>query len=758
LATDRDRERVVLRAKGQATIRAAIALFVFTASAAGPTVSFASAGSLPDGRAFEVVTPLEKNGGDVIADSQRTRAAADGSAIGFVSLSGFGDVHGTGVATEYISRRSTSPTPGDNGWSTHGITPLQGSIPLPALEAGMEPFYSGEMSNNLDAGVFFAYSPLTNDPGVANVPNLYVRHDLLTPGPGTYELVSGCPLCDTTNTPLPPPGTTFPGRLLPFLAWASPDFQHVAFEVRQNLTPDAPAQPATCSATDTDFCVSRAYEWDDGVTRLAGILPDGRPADGSIIGHGAGANHAAARTVHTISDSSDGHTRVFFTQPTDPAGNSSSQLPDHSPQQHDVITSLSGNVFMRVDHSFSEQLNASERQGASSFAPAEFLDASSDGTRVFFMTSQALTDDAPLGGTKIYMYDATKPGADPHNLTLMTPAVGGLNADGLIGESDDGHYVYMIAHGQLVRGGPALDEGGFYLWHDGQISFIGPSPDGTAETEDLEFGDELFPQHSRVTPDGRHLLFSALSGDGLTGYDHGACQTTLGCREFYVYSADSSTPLQPDIACASCNPSGAPATQMASSIVRENSGGTQRSWHLNHAISSDGRFVFFSSAEALVPGDTNGKSDAYEYDVTNRTAHLLSSGTDPSDSWFLDASADGSDAFIITRERLVGWDTDGAYDIYDARINGGFPEPTPANACAGTGCQGLPAPPLPGITAASSTFTGKGNITATRPTHPRAARCKRGYVRRHVKGKGKTKCVKRKHRHAHKHPRIRPRR
>jgi hypothetical protein len=757
LAADRDRERVVLRARSQATIRAAIALFVFTAIAAAPMASVASAGSPPDGRAFEVVTPPEKNGGDVIADSQRTRAAADGSAIGFVSLSGFGDVHGTGVATEYISRRSTSPTPGDNGWSTHGITPVQGSIPLPALEAGMEPFYSGEMSTDLNAGVFFAYSPLTNDPGVANVPNLYVRHDLLTPGPGTYEVVSGCPLCDTTNTPLPPLGTTFPGRFLPFLAWTSPDFEHVIFEVRQRLTADAPAQPLVCDAANSLWCRARLYEWDHGVVRFVGVLPDGSAADVSIAGSGAGATHAAARMVHTVSDGSDGHSRIFFTQPTNDTGQTSSELPDRSDDQAVLNATPTGNVYMRVDHQLTEQLNASERTAPAPFAPAIFLDASVDGTRVFFMTRQALTDDSPAGGNKIYMYDATKSGSDQHNLTLMTPQTGGpVDGDGLIGESTDGHYVYMVVHGQLVRGGPALNEGGIYLWHDGEISFIGPAPTSSAKREELEFGDELFPQQSRVTFDGRHLLFSAQSGAGLTGYDHGQCQTTfgIGCRELYVYSADSSTPLQPDIACASCNPSGAPATQMASSIVRKNSGGTQASWHLNHAISDDGRFVFFSSAEALVPQDRNGKSDAYEYDVTNRTVHLLSSGTDPSDSWFLDASADGSDAFIVTRERLVGWDTDGAYDIYDARINGGFPEPTPANACAGTGCQGLPTPPLPGITAASSTFTGKGNITATKPTHPRAARCRRGYVRKHLKHH-KTKCVKRKHRHAHKNPKGR---
>ena len=59
---------------------------------------------------------------------------------------------------------------------------------------------------------------------------------------------------------------------------------------------------------------------------------------------------------------------------------------------------------------------------------------------MFFLTNQALTDDDPIGGGNLYMYDATKPASDPHNLTLVSSGAGGI-----INASEDGRYVYFIS-------------------------------------------------------------------------------------------------------------------------------------------------------------------------------------------------------------------------------------------------------------------------------------------------------------------------
>jgi hypothetical protein len=721
--------------RGRARRVVAATVVAFAAWAALVT----GAAALPDGRAYEMVSPPHKNGGDVIAESQRTRAAADGDGVGFTSLRAFGDAQGTGVAVDYLSERSTEPAPGTNGWTTHGITPLQAGMSVRAvLLTALEPLYVGDFSDDLDRGVFFAWSPLTDAPSVKDVVNLYRRTDLRTPGAGQYDLITACPLCDATSTPLAPlPGNALAAPLAPFLADASPDMRHVIFESRQRLTGDTPLQASNRA---------RLYSWDDGTLRLAGRIPiapaiecddAGAPvctaADVSIAGQGAGANHATWLTPHTVSDGSDGHTRTFFTRPT----NNGTSL---------AASGFVGNLYMRVDDTVTAQINASET-GPTGFAPAHFLDASVDGSRAFFMTAQALTADAPSDGQgKLYMYDGTKPASAPDNLTFLS-ADGELgdgsdpaNVRGLIGTSDDGSYVYFLAEGQLVSDEPLGTDPNIYLWHDGDISYIGPSPRGTAQIEISVVTSNYIQLHrqARVTPDGRHLLFSAISGAGLTGYDHGSCESGLGvgCRELYVYSADNG-----DLVCASCNPSGAPATRMATTGVRANQGATRPTWHQNRALSDDGARVFFSTAEALVPEDTNGRIDAYEYDVAAGAVHLLSSGKSPADSWFLDASSDGDDAFFVTREQLVGWDADQAYDLYDARVGGGFPEPARALVpCTGDVCQGLLGTPPGGPAAGSALLTGAGNASGT--LKPRAKKCRRGFVKKRVRGK--RKCVKRK--------------
>ena len=683
------------------------------------------AGPLPDDRAYEVVSPPQKNGGDIVAEASRTRAAEDGSAIAFLSLAGFGDIVGKPIVGEYISQRS-SAAQGDNGWRTHSITPVQSLIPFDALQSELEPFYVGELAPDLSAGVYSAYGPLTDDPNVANVPNLYRRSNLRAPGPGLYELVTACPLCDLLNAPLPTPpasGLT-PSQTRPLVAWASPQLDHVVFQSKLSLTADVPANLSGCNPPRlSDSCPSRVYEWSDGSVRLAQILPDGRPADAAVAGQSFS---ETKRSPHVVSDGSDGHSRVFFTQLADATGQTASQLSGDARRQLNQGTS--GNVFMRVDDAVTEQLNATET-APDDYAPATFLDASGDGTRGFFLTRQALTDDALSSNLfKLYMYDASKPGSDPHNLTLLNPEGGDVR--GLAGISDDGRYAYIVALGQLVRGGPSLNGAtGLFVWNDGAIRHIGQVPGDAGQVE--LFTSTVQLSQARVTPDGRHVVFSARTGEGLTGEDHGNCVTSLldGCRQLYVYSADSG-----QLACVSCHPSGVPPTTEATIAVRRNNGGARLTWHRTRAINNSGSRVFFSTAEALVPDDTNGKIDAYQYDVPTRELHLLSSGKSTSDSWFLDASASGDDVFFLTREALVGWDRDGAYDIYDARVGGGFPEPAPpVEPCTGDACR-PPASSAPGTPAASSrAFEGLGNEPGR--LKRRAHRCTRRRAR--ARGRGK---------------------
>jgi hypothetical protein len=108
-----------------------------------------------------------------------------------------------------------------------------------------------------------------------------------------------------------------------------------------------------------------------------------------------------------------------------------------------------------------------------------------------------------------------------------------------------------------------------------------------------------------------------------------------------------------------------------------------------NAIDAAGDRVFFQTEESLLPEDTNGKFDVYEWHEGE--LGLISPGYQPLESTFGGASRDGLSALIATNATLVAEDEDGeGRDIYDARIGGGFPEPSPPVECTPATCP-LPA-------------------------------------------------------------------
>jgi hypothetical protein len=180
----------------------------------------------------------------------------------------------------------------------------------------------------------------------------------------------------------------------------------------------------------------------------------------------------------------------------------------------------------------------------------------------------------------------------------------------------------------------------------------------------------------------------------------------------------------------SCSPTG-----------EEGGGGQLPEWTQNGLISSplyqsrylsdDGR-VFFQSTAALVPQDTNGLTDVYEYEpqgvgsctsssttfseTSGGCVGLISSGTSSDESTFLDASENGDDVFFLTRQRLVSQDYDAAFDVYDAHVcSGAAPcvsQTALPPACTTTdSCRTAPSP-QPALFGASGsgTFSGAGNI------------------------------------------------
>ena len=169
-------------------------------------------------------------------------------------------------------------------------------------------------------------------------------------------------------------------------------------------------------------------------------------------------------------------------------------------------------------------------------------------------------------------------------------------------------------------------------------------------------------------------------------------------------------------------------------------------------LSDDGSRLFFETYDRLLPADESPARDVYEfelpgagsctqasasYDPASGGCHfLISSGTSDEQSRIVDASANGRDIFLSTRSVLTGWDVNENYDVYGARVGGGFPEPAPERICQGEACVPPvgPAPSQP--SAATPGVQNAGNPPARKPkTHKHRKRHR--HKKSHAKAKHK---------------------
>ncbi len=334
-----------------------------------------------------------------------------------------------------------------------------------------------------------------------------------------------------------------------------------------------------------------------------------------------------------------------------------------------------------------------------------FQGASTDGSKVFFTKGDLYEYDLETGQT-----------------TDLSP---GVEVKGVAGISDNGEYVYYVdANNDIV------------LWHAGVTTLVAKdaanSSDYVQDGVPTDYAGEVGSRTAEVTPDGHSLVF----------------MSDTGVEEVFLYEA-----LSGKLSCVSCDPTGEAPVNTNASTEGTNSVGavlpaSLQSTYQPRWISEDGSRVFFESAQPLAPQATNGWLDVYEWErdgtgscqQTQGCIFLLSSGSDPENSYLLDASANGDDVFIITRAQLVAQDRNDLDDVYDVRVDGVRPV-VPAE-CAGTGCQGVPPAPPVFATPASVTFEGIGNFaapsSATRSgsVKTKSAKCKKGFVK---KGGG---CVK----------------
>lgn len=313
------------------------------------------------------------------------------------------------------------------------------------------------------------------------------------------------------------------------------------------------------------------------------------------------------------------------------------------------------------------------------------------------------------------VYEWSGGGLVPSEAPAEPEPVGGIV--GVLGASASGNIVYY------------QDASGLKQWRNGVITTVVAGADAAAPSD--------WPAATgtaRVSADGEHLAF--LSAAAIPPFDNTDANSGQPDTELYLYGPPPGGGAA-RLVCVSCNPSGERPLGSTSIPGAVANGSTVL--YRPRVLSIGGNRVFFDSADRLVASDTDAHPDVYEWEADgvgscNRQPGCvgLISGGRAEGGRFLDASADGDDAFFLTGEALVRSDP-GSIDVYDYRAGGGFPEPEEPIPCIADACQPLPSAPEDPATATS--VAGPGNPPSHYAKEHRHCHRKPKHCHRHRRGR-----------------------
>lgn len=683
-----------------------------------PTTGQPYSVGLPECRAYEMVSPLYKQAHDaILADSEPL--APNGEAVGFSSLGAFAGFEALEAlaGNPYLSQRVGS------SWLTRAADPPASITVKPPQVKNGELDYSPDLSSEIACGAPGSSAALSQPAVVCAV-----------------READGSWVATPAYTDLAPAANS--GSMISGGIGSSSDLSHVIFQVSRGVH----LLPADTDTYDGAVGGAGIYEIVGAGTGTPVLHLVDVDDSGNVIGPEnptyIGGPSQEGTIYHAIS--ADG-SRVFFT--ATPTGGVPTVY---------ARVELPGERYETVSLS-----NPEPSQCATCSAtpqPAVFQGAATDGSKVFFTTTQQLVDADTDTSADLYEYDFDKPAGE--RIVQVSgggsgdPTPGaGAEVQGVLSISSDGSHVYFVARGLLTTtpngSGQTARAGADNLYAfdalTGETRFVaqlcsGPEASGgvgdagcgtdlnSLTHQETQGGRFIFPVNdlalwssaagesnsfpAQTTPDGEDLVF--------TTYAHLDPADTNGGTAVYRYDFRTGELAWVSHPAPGFTPTdeGDNAGVDARYSVLVEYGDHADVEDLQRQISENGEYVLFTTSEQLQADDLNHANDAYLWH--DGIVGLISDGQDPAGADITRSglvgssspslSASGADVFFTTDTQLVGQDTDELADVYDARIDGGFPAPAAEPSCAGEACQGAPSTAPVFSAPGSQSFTGGGNL------------------------------------------------
>ena len=670
--------------------------------------------SLPDCRAYEQVTPVEKEGGifEEVAKGPGSEGTPNVVVKSFAGIDGIQDDNGAESALYSIGRTAS-------GWVTSPLPPPASEYQTSYLAGGVYTYLGESLDGRL---------ALWQGRRVGQPEN---RVDFWVSGPdGVVEDVG----------PLTPPDTpdatgneiTNLGGLRIGPVGESADFSHIFYQTAPHSESGFHFWPfdetqETPDKEEKDFypLVEDLYEFvgrNNVAPMLVGVNNEGKLISDCGTQLGAGNLDSALGSYKHLAFhnpvSSDGET-VFFTSAACGSAPTANELfarvGNGTPGAHTVA----------ISEPSASDCTACDTGAVAAGHPAIFQGASVDGSKVFFVTQQPL-----LGGdesSNIYEYDFDAPAgekiirASGGDATVSNPTA---EVQGIVQTSEDGSHVYFVAGGILTKSPNA----------QGQVAHVGANnlylferdaqyPSGrTAFIADLSQSDGGLwtgsGEAANITPDGNFLVFTSTT-------DHLTPDDASTADQVFEYDALTGSLTRVSIGQDGYNNNG--NTNTAEATIQSpaySEKADPNDYSTTMTVSANGSYVFFQSTDGLTPQALNQvligehsvtkvyAENVYEYHDGN--VYLISDGRDVSEVFGISAvhllgtDESGVDVFFSTADPLAPSDVDSNMDIYDARVDGGFPAPAVKQQCAGDECQGVLSP-APVLLAPGSEFQAGGN-------------------------------------------------